>query len=205
MIEEAKQSLEKPEYFAYYGDLYEEDGWGRAFGQHRDSDALERSNWQVISTDLKERFPDDIVEESASHWAVGWVETLRVKVLIDPEKGIEEDNITDAFKAVIEWKDALADYPVADEMHWCELEHDEMVEYLDDEIPLIWSREHDDDMPEYLAEAVMRKVFEHHSTPDDIPYKELEEMVEETWIEGLIADATAINENQLEMELKDES
>ena len=202
MIEEAKASLERPSDFMYYGGYHEEDGWGRAFGQHRDSDALERSNWFIISTDLKKRFPDDIHEESANHWAVGWCETLRVKVLIDPEKEITEDNITEAFKAVLKWKHALEDYPVADEEHWTELEHEEMVKYLDDEIPYIWRREHDEDIPEYLTQAVMVKAFERFgSTPDDIPYKELEALVEDIWIEGLIADATGIDKNQLEMEL----
>lgn len=202
MLEEAKASLEHPPDFAYYGDLHESEGWGRAFGQHRDSDALQRSNWFIISTDLKNRFPDDIHEESANHWAVGWVETLRVKVLIDPEKEITEDNITDAFKAVLEWKYKLEDYPVADEEHWTELEHEEMVNYLNDEIPYIWNHAHEEDIPEYLTQAVMEKAFERFgSTPDDIPYKELEALVEDIWIEGLITDATQLHPNQTEMEL----
>lgn len=93
----------------------EEQGWqGVAVGpvgHHRDSDALERSNWAVVYADLHDRFGDDVDEVSFGHWAVGWVAELAWNA------GNAE--LADAVKA---WQSALADYPVADEMHFIELE-----------------------------------------------------------------------------------
>jgi len=127
---EVKQALDEsnpaniPDY-AYFGDLEKGDLWANTFSQHRDSDALDRSNFQVISQDLESRFPDDVEIEGASHWAVGWTESVVVRMLDD------EGNITDAARAVFEWRDALSDYPVADESHYSELEHEELMESFD--------------------------------------------------------------------------
>ncbi len=121
-LEAAAEALERPQNFMYMGDLDESDGWGRAFGQSRDSDALEASNWRVITADLLERFPDDFAVERSSHWAVGWVDEGRVRVLVDPSAGIVAENLTDCFRAVLAWNEKLDGYPVADESDWCELE-----------------------------------------------------------------------------------
>jgi hypothetical protein len=175
IIEAAKASLRKPEDFAYFGDLHEDDGWGRAFGVHRDSDALERSNWKVITEDMQERFPDDFTTESASHWAVGWVETGRVKVLKDPALGIVEGNFTPAFEAVMEWKDNLDSYPVADEADYSALEWEEFTEYVTDEVGYLWRRrEVDHDMPEILPARVLELVSQDHSSADDLSYDRLQ-------------------------------
>ncbi|MBA3355866.1 MAG: hypothetical protein H0U18_08000 [Pyrinomonadaceae bacterium] len=188
----AEQSLEHPPNYAYYGDLHEEDGWGSAFGQHRDSDALDRSNWEIITTDLLARFPDDCAIESSNHWAVGWVETLRVRITINPTAPITLTNLTDAFHAVAEWKEKLDDYPVADEEHWSQLEYDEAVTYLESEIPYMWNRNHEEDMPEHLLENTIEAIISDHGTRiDDIPSSAIEDALHETWIEGLIADANA--------------
>jgi len=199
----ALQSLIHPPNFAYYGDLHEDDGWGRAFGSHRDSNALDRSNWEVITTNLLERFPEDFEIEGSSHWAVGWVVTLRVRVLVDPTKGIVHTNLTDAFRAVAEWKEALDTHCAADEEHWSELEYDEAITYLQSEIPYCWSREHDEDMPEHLLDAVIDAIIDEYGTYlDGIPSDAIEEAVEEKWIEGLIADATALHPNQTALPLQ---
>lgn len=139
--EAATESLKRPDY--YFTSIFEDENphWGRAgISQHRDSDVLERSNYQVILKDLEERFEDDVTEIGASHWAVGWVDFIMVRVLIDPDGDVVEDNITDAFKACMEWHDRLADYPVADEFHLSELEWDEKMEDWKNEWPneLIW-------------------------------------------------------------------
>ncbi len=194
----ARESLEHPPDFAYFGDYHEEDGWGRAFGQHRDSDALARSNFTVISEDLLTRFPDDVHVESCNHWAVGWVETLRIRVTTQPSF-ITEESITDCFHAVIEWQEALESYPVADESHFSELETEEFWNYLEDEVPHIFNTNHGDDdqnMPEHLIESVYQIVSEQCFNADDLPYNYLENAIEEAWINGLIEDATALNSDQ---------
>jgi len=97
--------------FVYYG---EREGWLIALSQHRDSEALDRSNFAVISADLRGRFPDDVAIESTSHFLVGWVEYL----LVSPDNA-------DAVAAAEAWRDRLADYPVADEMNLSEIEYAE--------------------------------------------------------------------------------
>lgn len=206
LIDKAKKALERPENFAYYGDLNEMDGWGRSgLVQHRDSDELGKSNWQVITKDLLERFPDDFAIESSSHWAVGWIEELRVRVIRQDaikDHGFpiardtvavewSEDIITDAFKAVVEWADKLADYPVADEEHYSRLEHEELMEYLTNEVYREWDHQRNaeafEDEPEYqkppedLAEKVARKLFDSYSVSrvDDIKHADLIQVINE--------------------------
>ncbi len=122
-IDEYKQKSleawqEQPD-FAYFGDL-ESPPWGvvGGIGQHRDSDALERSNFEVISEDLLERFPESVQIERSSHWAVGWVESMRLDT--SDEK---------ATLAAMDWHERLESYPVADEEHWSNLEREEDEEY----------------------------------------------------------------------------
>jgi hypothetical protein len=96
-------------YYAYFGDLPLGETWATTFSHHRDSDDLDESNWEVITNDLIDRFPEDTQIEGSSHWAVGWSESLCVRMLD------ENKEPTEAALAVIEWKEALEHYPVADE------------------------------------------------------------------------------------------
>lgn len=80
-------------------------------GHHRDSDALELSNWQVVYGDLSERFGDDVDEVRFGHWAVGWIVELAWNA-----------GNAELAEAVAEWRRALDNYPVADDMHYSELE-----------------------------------------------------------------------------------
>lgn len=95
-------------------------------GQHRDSDALDRSNFTVIYQDLSERFGDSVDIARFGHWACGWVEEIIFDIGND-----------DCEQAVAAWRAKLDDYPVADEAHWSELEWDEMSDYLGDEVPAV--------------------------------------------------------------------
>jgi hypothetical protein len=91
---------------------------------HRDSDTLARSNAEVIRADIETRFPGALLIEGASHWAVGWVEAAYVPVRAD------DGSTHPAALAACDWAAALADYPVADESHFSELEYDEAVETI---------------------------------------------------------------------------
>jgi hypothetical protein len=93
-------------------------------GQTRDSDALARSNFSVISDDLRERYPDDFDISSFSHWACGWIEEMIWNV-----------GNADLRDRIEHWRDKLDNCPVADEEHYSELETDELSEYLSTEIP----------------------------------------------------------------------
>ena len=92
-----------PEYFVF-------------LGQSRDSDAIERSNFERGLTALGGE-SDTILVVRERHWAVGWVEWI----------AIHESNMA----ALIEADDmlcALSDYPVLDEEHYSGLEYDEVLE-----------------------------------------------------------------------------
>jgi hypothetical protein len=72
------------------------------------------------------RFPDDFDIVGVKHWAVGSMDQLRVRVLKNEGK-VEYDNLTEAFNALMEWHEALMDYPVADEIDLSELEYSELI------------------------------------------------------------------------------
>ena len=56
--------------YSYYGDSPLGTQAFKLFRQTRDSGCLERSNFEVITADLMERFPDDCNIERDNHWAV---------------------------------------------------------------------------------------------------------------------------------------
>lgn len=98
-----------------------EQGWGIVgvgpVGQHRDSSARDRSNFAVVLADLKARFGDAVTDASFGHWGVGWVDEIAFDA--------SNDTVCDAVEA---WEVALADYPIADEMHCGSLEWEEAAE-----------------------------------------------------------------------------
>jgi hypothetical protein len=83
--------------------------WGDVVGHHRDSDMLEESNFHVISTDLEDRYPDDVQIVRFRHWAVGWVEEFFVRIWD------ASGHITPAWRAAVKWIEQLEEYPIADE------------------------------------------------------------------------------------------
>ena len=95
----------KPDF--YYGGDHGD--WLVTFGQTRDSDQIERSNWRYITSGILLAYPDDAVIEQMSHWAVGWVEYLLVK----PD--------SPAIKVMSDWAEVLAIYPIADEADYEQL------------------------------------------------------------------------------------
>lgn len=79
-------------------------------GQSRDSDALERSNFECMLKALGGE-TDTVMVIRESHWAVGWVEWIAVHQ--DDGKAL---HIADKIRV------ELDDYPVVDEEHYSELE-----------------------------------------------------------------------------------
>lgn len=99
------------------------DGYFSFLGQSRDSDCLERSNFdaglKAIGGQLKDFGGDDeefplvkVVREN--HWAVGWVEWIAIH-----ETAFEQLAIADKIK------EKLEDYPVVDEELWSQYETEE--------------------------------------------------------------------------------
>lgn len=95
--------------FSYRGELPLGYTWAITVSQNRDSGLREQSNYSAIKEDLEKRFPDDVSDRRFSHWAVGWVDHLLVRML--DKKG----KVTKAGIASLEWRDRLDDYPVADD------------------------------------------------------------------------------------------
>ena len=127
----AKDGLQKPEDFGYWGseDMFKT--WGFCgVDKNRDSDLLEISNFDFITKDLISKFPNDFKIENYSHWMVGNVARLDCRILkyelpfIDQ---VKEKDITTAFIAAMEWLDILRDYPVADEADYSDKQYEQSI------------------------------------------------------------------------------
>jgi len=132
-VKEAREAMTPPSHFGWSQNeqplLFKAEAF--TFSVHRDSDALERSNWRVITNDLMHQFPGDCRIMRSRHWGVGWIEHLVVRVLTpetdaeawwrEARKPVEERAMdlqacfTPAYEAAMEWKRKLEHYPVADE------------------------------------------------------------------------------------------
>lgn len=139
ILKAAHESLTRPPHFGYYGgndEMFET--WGiLPFGQHRDSDALDRSNYRTILADLQghavaedgdngedsTEFVDDF---RASCFLNGWREHITCRVLVDAEQGVMVDNVTGTFRRAVEIARFLRDEnPVFDDSDYSELEFEE--------------------------------------------------------------------------------
>jgi hypothetical protein len=128
----ASMALERPQEFGYwgFGDMFKT--WGfTGHDKSRDSNLMDLSNFNVISQDLIDQFPEDYRIETYKHWAVGSVDRLVCRILLDEDKGCVEDNITNAFKLAVKWHIALIDYPIADENNYQEAIYRECISVLE--------------------------------------------------------------------------
>ena len=169
--------------------------------QHRDSDALQRSNFAVVRDDLLDRFeywttghspqcghpaavaagasgalcdcPPDVVVETFRHWAVGWTETWLVRVDAQRVRSTDLIEPTRAWLAAVEWLEALEAYPVADENHLGDLEYEEAWSYVADEL----------DGPEGgWTEAVWQRLLEDSSLHlSELSHRDIEQALAYVW------------------------
>lgn len=136
----------------YVGEVWPE-FYSSGFGQHRDSDALARSNFQVAFVQISKAtsLPEDqdeihpqIVREN--HWAVGWVEWIAIH---------QDDD--GALKAADELRESYNGYPVLDEDHFYRVEDAEANE--------VWANCYDvSDRIKYIRKH--RSQFEFHDFQD---------------------------------------
>ena len=133
LVKAATQALTRPDSFAYSGSVPLFESWGITFSQSRDSEALERSNYRRIYADLLAKFPEDVTDMRAGHWAVGWVEHVLVRVLADADADIGPENITPAFARAASIGAYLTEqYPVYDDSDFSELEYAEQREAFEE-------------------------------------------------------------------------
>jgi hypothetical protein len=194
----AIEVLKAPDH--YWGAQTElvEQGWGGTFGIHRDSDLLEKSNYETILKLFNEKYEqnEDWRIESASHFLVGWMDTLMVRVLKCKCEELGDSTMplilrhpdweskgnktwlchtcnspafyTDIFVESLEILSKLEEYPVLDEEDYARREHEDMMEYLEQEV----GEEH--------APALFTYLFDTYSVSnsDDVRYEWIEEWKE---------------------------
>ena len=109
-------------------DLNDPDNWAIIYTHNRDSGLLAQSNADVI-TKAMEPFTDsddaNVVMESHSHWAVGFVNGFSMRVYRNGE-------ITEAFRCYHDLMEQLADYPILDEEDYSERELEATLENISD-------------------------------------------------------------------------
>lgn len=94
------------------------------YSQCRDSDLMVRTNWDTLTEEFKSEIEAEYVEVSrASHWAVGWVESILIK---------DNAPLKVLFKA-FKYRECLNDYPIIDDSAYSENEWNEAYEYAESE------------------------------------------------------------------------
>lgn len=126
-------------------------------GRHRDSDLIERSNWQVVTECFSALDPDgaDHDVHRFGHFAVGWIEEIAYR----PGSAVAA--------AADEIRASLASYPILDEHAHSALE----TEALDENMPAILSDLRRDLLTEFRArraEAIADGQTEGHADDDEL-------------------------------------
>lgn len=127
------------------------------FHQTRDSDCVEIANFRTVLAILEEEFGPENVDglwwtNHSTHWAVGWVDQIMVKIIIDPDNAVNDiDNITAIFKRCVELHDELESYPILDDMTYSEVLDDETIRNIKFYIP-VWTNNSPEDISTMLNE-----------------------------------------------------
>lgn len=139
LVKKAVECLKRPDDFGWFGgdEMFVTWSFAGINLLKNADDVLNESNFHVISTDLMNKFPDDFDIVGSNHWAWGSIDQLRVRVLKN-DSGVAYENLTEAFKALMEWHETLMDYPVADEYDFSDREDKAMID------DLTYRLEHDD-------------------------------------------------------------
>ena len=127
------------------------------YSHHRDSDILEKSNFECISREIEEFSKELNLDEGfyiqrSSHWAVGWIELLLI-----------HKNNTELLKQADIISGSLHYYPVFDESHFWEKEYKEWTRNFRDECESFIRSEHeklDYDSNYFIDSEPTEKLFE---------------------------------------------
>lgn len=140
IVEMAKLSLKQPSDSWFGNDLLWNTHGMSGWNQHRDSSLIERANFNFVVDQLAENFGSEDTDglwwiNHASHWAVGWVDQIMVKVVNDPEQSIDEDNLTDIFSFCMELIDSSMDYVVLSDAYYESLKEQELISEVQGNFP----------------------------------------------------------------------
>ncbi len=107
-------------------DIDDSENWAVIYSHHRDSGLLDQSNAAIIRKALLP-FTDtdepDVVFESHSHWAVGYVDGFSLRVF-------KRGRVTKAFKIYHELGRRMDEYPILDESDYSEREFEATLENI---------------------------------------------------------------------------
>lgn len=138
-------------------DIKDSDKWGIFYTHHRDSGLLDQSNASVIAKALgpfAEGQNPDVVFESHSHWAVGYVVGISIRVY-------KRRRITKAFKTYHELERRIDDYPVLDESDYDRREYEATIENIADSA---WRLKNEYELPDDWVDEVHSWLSEHRCT-----------------------------------------
>jgi len=197
------EALEPPD--SYFGAITELQlqGWGVVFGRNRDSDNLAISNYETVLARFNEKYlvNDDFRVEGSSHWLCGWMDQLLVRAL---DCGCEDWENAEFIKEGTQWEcvscgvpatvrqifhdaleiaEALQDYPVLDEEDYSRREHEDLLEYIGNELHYATSELSEEVADKITAEAVAARLFDTHSVSS------LEDLKDE-WIVEAVKEIT---------------
>ena len=141
----------------YAGEIWP-DYYRSGVGRSRDSDALERANFDAMLKRLGGE-SETVIVVRESHWAVGWVEWIAIH---------ESDDKAIATASRI--KSKLEDYPVVDEELYSE--------YEDEECSTVWS---DCFNAKERAEYLRKHVHKAHPVYGETVYSTLRAAVKGSW------------------------
>jgi hypothetical protein len=144
-----------PQY--YIGELWP-DYYSAGIGKSRDSDALERANFDAMLSRLGGE-SETVIVVRESHWAVGWVEWIAIHAT--DTKALE---IADSIKGKLE------DYSIIDE--------DLFSRYEYEECETVWSQCYDD---RERADYLRRHVHKVYALSGETTYTMLRAAVKGSW------------------------
>jgi len=113
------------ESFAWHDQPNSPEDYCIVYTHNRDSGLVAQSNADAIAKLLAE-FPNDVIEEHHSHWAVGWVDGYAIRVY---RRGV----ITKGFRAYCDILTRLDDYPLLDEEDYSKREYESTIENIKSE------------------------------------------------------------------------
>ena len=102
----------------HYDRFFKPNGWGfSGITIHRDGYLLDKSNWELITSDIRSRFPDTSMIVHCSHSLCGWMDHLAI-----------DTSDETLLKCIQDYHEALSIYPCIDEEHYSQLQMDLYVE-----------------------------------------------------------------------------
>jgi len=139
----AAGNWQKFDCFVWFGarEIADPHNWAIFYTHHRDSGLLDQSNASAIQQEL-EKFADgddpNVVFESHSHWAVGYVDGFSIRVF-------KRGRITQAFRKYHELQERMENYPILNDGDYSNREYEATLKNIE---LAAWRLKKETDLPE---------------------------------------------------------